>query len=162
MALTTDIIASYRRPGAVILRRTSGAVREDRALVTVMLACALVFIAQWPRLSREAFVSGEDFDALLGGALLGWLFIMPLALYAIAGLSHVAARMVGGHATWFEARMALFWALLAASPLWLLWGLMAGFAGAGPALDIVGLIAFGAFMVIWIIGLWAVERQAEL
>jgi len=161
MAVTLDILRSYRHPGAVILRRTAGKVREDRALVTVMVACLLIFIAQWPRLSREAFISGQDFDTLLAGALQAWLFIMPLALYALAALSHMVARLMGGTASWWEARMALFWALLAASPLWLLWGLVAGFVGPGVALDIVGLIALGAFLAIWILGLWAVERQAE-
>src|SRR5690606_38235617 len=111
--------------------------------------------------SREAFLTGQDFDTMLGGALMGWLFIMPLALYGLAALSHMVAMLMGGRATWWEARMALFWALLAASPLWLLWGLVAGFIGPGAGLDIVGLIALGAFLAIWILGLWAVERQSE-
>lgn len=161
MALTTDILASYRRPGEVVRRRAAGPVREDRALITVMVACGLIFVAQWPRLSREAFLTGEDFDVLLGGALLGWLFLMPLILYGLAALSHLVARLLGGRGTWFGARMALFWALLAASPLWLLWGLVAGFVGPGPALNVVGLVALGAFLVIWIAGLSAVERNAE-
>jgi len=161
MAVTLDILASYRRPGAVILRRTAGPVREDRALILVMLACILIFVAQWPRLRREAFVTGQDFDVLLGGALLGWLFIMPLALYGLAALSQMVARLMGGRASWWGARMALFWALLAASPLWLLWGLVAGFVGPGAALDATGLVALGAFLAIWILGLLAVERQAE-
>lgn len=161
MALTTDILASYRRPGAVVRRRAGGPVREDRALVTVMVACGLIFVAQWPRLSREAFLTGQDFDVLLGGALLGWLFLMPLVLYALAALSHLLARLMGGQGTWFGARMALFWALLAASPLWLLWGLVAGFVGPGVALNLVGLVALAAFLAIWMAGLAAVERKAE-
>jgi len=162
MAVTRDILASYRRPGAVILRRTAGPVREDRALITVIVACMLIFVAQWPRLSRQAFETGQDFDTLLAGALQAWLFIMPLALYGLAALSHMVARLMGGRGSWWEARMALFWALLAASPLWLLWGLVAGFVGPGTGLDIVGLIALVAFLTIWILGLWAVERQSEL
>ncbi|WP_108484115.1 YIP1 family protein [Oceaniglobus ichthyenteri] len=161
MSVTKDILASYRRPGKVVLRRSAGAPREDRALVIVMVACVLIFVAQWPRLSREAFVTDQDFDMLLGASLLAWLFLMPLILYGVAAISHMVAKIMGGRATWYEARIALFWALLAASPLWLLWGLVAGFIGAGPAMDIVGVIAVGAFLAIWISGLWAVERQAE-
>ncbi|WP_226782328.1 YIP1 family protein [Oceaniglobus trochenteri] len=161
MALTTDILGSYRNPGAVLLRHIGGGVREDRALVTVMVACALIFVAQWPRLSREAFITGQEFDVLFGGALLGWVFIMPLALYAIAALSHIVARMLGGQGSWFGARMALFWALLAASPLWLLWGLVAGFIGEGAALDLTGLVALLAFLGIWGVGFWTIEWRTE-
>lgn len=158
MALTTDILASYRRPGAVLRRRAGGVVREDRALITLMLACALIFVAQWPRLSREAFVTEQELNMLLGGALLGWLFVAPLGLYAIAAFSHLVARLLGGQGTWYGARMALFWALLAAAPLWLLWGLVAGLIGPGPALSATGVVALGAFLAIWIAGLFAVER----
>lgn len=156
MALTADILASYRSPATVLRRRLAGAT-EARALVTLMLACALVFVAQWPRLSREAFLTGQELDMLLGGALLGWMFIAPLVLYALAGLSHVAARVMGGRGTFLAARMALFWALLAAAPLWLLWGLVAGFIGPGAGLNAVGVLALGAFLLIWIAGLYAVE-----
>lgn len=159
MALANDIVASYRRPGDVLRRRLGPPERaEGRALMTLMLACFLIFVAQWPRLSRESTVTGQELDMLLGGALLGWLFIAPLFLYALAGLSHLAARAVGGRASYTEARMALFWALLAAAPLWLFWGLVAGFIGPGPALDATGLVALVAFLGLWAAGLVAVER----
>ncbi len=160
MALTNDIVSSYRRPGQILRRRLGSPQRaEGRALATCMLACALIFVAQWPRLSRESYLTGQDLDMLLGGALLGWLFIAPLILYAAAGLSHLIAKALGGDATYTEARMALFWALLSAAPLWLLWGLVAGFVGPGPALDAVGVVALMAFLGIWAAGLYSVERQ---
>ncbi|KAF0675039.1 YIP1 family protein [Profundibacterium mesophilum] len=158
MALTTDILRSYVRPAEVLRRRMAGS-GEDRALVTVMLACGLIFVAQWPRLSREAFLSGQEMEMLVGGALLGWLFLAPLALYAIAAISHLAARLMGGAGSFFEARMALFWALLAAAPLWLLWGLVAGLVGPGPGLDMLGIVALLAFLWIWLAGLWSVETS---
>ncbi len=159
MALTGDIVRSYRGPGAVLRRRIGGndGRGEARALVTLMLACALIFVGQWPRLSREAYLSGRELDMLVGGALLGWLFIAPLVLYGVAGISHVIARIFGGRARYLEARMALFWALLAAAPLWLLWGLVAGLIGPGPARDATGLAALAAFFALWLAGLYAVE-----
>ncbi len=162
MALAGDIVASYRRPGHVLRRRMGAPDRaEGRALVTCMLACGLIFVAQWPRLSRESYLTGQDLNMLLGGALLGWIFIAPLILYAVAGLSHAVVRRLGGRASYTEARMALFWALLAATPLWLLWGLLAGFSGPGPALDAVGIAALLAFVLIWAMGLRHVERGEE-
>ncbi|WP_375261313.1 YIP1 family protein [Palleronia sp.] len=159
MALANDIVASYRRPGEIVRRRLGARDRaEARALMTVFTACFLIFVAQWPRLSREAYLTGQELQLMLGGALLGWIFIAPLALYGVAGLTHFIVRRMGGQASYTEARMALFWGLLAASPLWLLWGLVAGFVGPGSALDAVGIIALLAFVGIWTAGLYSVER----
>ena len=159
MALASDIAASYRRPGAVVQRRLGNPDHaEGRALVTCMLACFLIFVAQWPRLSREAFLTDQDVQPMIAGALMGWIFIMPLALYALAGISHFVAKRLGGQGSYVEARMALFWSLLAATPLWLLWGLMAGFNGPGVGLDIIGIAALLAFVFIWAASLYAVER----
>ncbi|SFP60809.1 YIP1 family protein [Tranquillimonas alkanivorans] len=159
MALTTDIVASYRDPAGVLRRRMGPDKREDRALVTLVVACGLIFVSQWPRLSREAYFEPSiGFDARFGGALLGWIFIAPLLFYGMAGLSHAVARLFGGRGSYYGARMALFWALLAASPLWLLNGLVAGLVGPGPALSAVGLVALAAFLGIWLVGLRAVEK----
>ena len=160
MALANDIVASYRRPGEILRRRMGSRERaEGRALVTVMLACFLIFVAQWPRLSRQSYETGQDLESLVGGAILGWIFIAPLALYGLAGAVHFVVKRLGGRASYTEARMALFWGLLAASPLWLLWGLVAGFIGPGPALDLTGIVALLAFIGIWGAGLYAVERS---
>ena len=158
MSITRDIARTYRAPREVLRRRVAGPPREDRALAIVMAACALMCVSQWPLQSRLAF---EDptvpLDMRLGGALLGWVFIAPLALYLLAAVVHALARLFGGRASWYEARMALFWALLAATPLWLLNGLVAGFVGPGPGLTLVGLAALAAFLLFWGAGLWEVE-----
>ena len=159
MALTADIAATYRGPGRVMRRLLDQGAREDRALVYLVLACGLIFVAQWPRLSREAHLNPEvPLQALIGGALMGWLFLAPLALYLIAALSHLVAKALGGQGTWFTARLALFWSLLAAVPLWLLYGLVAGFIGPGPALQLTGLIALAGFLAIWLLSLIEAER----
>ncbi|MEZ5768145.1 MAG: YIP1 family protein [Paracoccaceae bacterium] len=153
-----DIAEAYRRPAPVFRRRLGEAPREDRALAVLMAACLMVFVAQWPRLQRLAFETGEDFEPLVGGALFAWLFVMPLVAYALGTLTHVIARMLGGQGSAYAARFALFWALLVASPLWLLSGLVAGFIGEGPQLALVGAVALGAFLVHWTLNLWTAER----
>ncbi len=152
MSITKDIVASYTNPRAVFRRRAGGDTREDRALVILMAACLLIFVAQWPRLSRIAFETGDELNPLLGGALFGWLFIMPLVMYGIGTLSHILARLLGGQGTAYRARFALFWALLAASPLWLLWGIVAGYIGQSIGLSLLGMVALGAFIMIWTMG----------
>ncbi|MDO5758118.1 MAG: YIP1 family protein [Rhodobacterales bacterium] len=157
MAAARDIVATYRGPGAVMRRLLAMGPREDRALVILMVGCIIMFIAQWPRLARQAYLTGEELNALLGGALLAWLFIAPLIFYALALLSHLIVRLAGGRGTGFGARIALFWALLAASPLVLLHGLVAGFIGPGPGLTAVGAVWLAAFLIFWVLGL----REAE-
>ena len=145
MALVPDIARTWRRPKAVMAEKIAGG-SEPLALMYLMLSCLLVFVGQWPRLAREAHLAGGDVQPLIGASLLAWLFVMPLALYVIAGLVHLVSRLVRRPISPFAARMALFWGLMAAVPLWLLNGLTAGLVGAGPALTIVGAAAFGAFL----------------
>ena len=161
MPVTRDIVATYRGPGRVIDRLLANGVREDRALVILMVACGIVFVAQLPRLSREAHLNGQDLNMLMGGTLLAWLFLAPLMFYVLAGLTQFLGRMLGGQGDGYGARLALFWALLAASPLVLLHGLVAGLVGPGPGLQAVGLIWLGLFLWFWISGLRQVQRRPQ-
>ncbi len=153
------MLATYRGPRKVFARLFSIGPREDRALVILMISCVIVFIAQWPRLSREAFETGQALNPLLGATLLAWVFIVPLALYVIAFLSQMLMRIIGRKTTGFATRMSLFWALFASTPWLLLHGLVAGFIGQGPALSSVGFVWLGFFLWFWIAGLSQVGRN---
>ena len=85
----------------------------------------------------------------------------PLMAYGLAGLSHLVARAFGGRGSWYSARLALFWTLLATTPAWLLHGLVAGFIGPGPALQAVGGLLLVAFLTIWSLTLREAERAPE-
>jgi Yip1 domain len=159
MAITDDIVESYRRPRALIRRKMADGPREDRALAALFGAAVLIFVAQWPALARAAHLDpSQPLDARLGGALLGSVFLLPLAAYGIAGLSHVVARAFGGRGSYFGARMALFRGLLAIAPAMLLHGLVRGLLGPGPASLIAGLIVFVLFLYLWGMMLVEVER----
>jgi len=161
MSVTTDIAATYRRPRRVMARLFAMGQREDRALVILMCSCVLVFISQMPRLARVAHMTGQELNMLLGGALFGWIFIAPLLLYSVSLLTHFFARLLGGKGDSYGARLALFWALLAASPLMLLNGLTAGFVGSSPVLTLVGGLWLIFFLWFWISGLLQAYRSAE-
>lgn len=172
MPVVPDILASYRRPRAVIARKLADGVREDRALAVLMGACGLIFVAQWPALSREAFLLAEaakaagtppdqvpSLQALMGSRLFALVFVAPLFFYLFAAISHLVARLFGGRGTGFGARLSLFWALLCTTPLILLQGLVAGFLGGGPANTLVGVLVLIAFLYLWISMLVEAERQ---
>ncbi|MCX7559806.1 YIP1 family protein [Sulfitobacter sp. F26204] len=152
MPATRDIVATYRGPGRVVRRILSEGPREDRALVYLMVGCLMVFVAQTPRLAREAFVTGDNLQMLMGASLLAWLFIAPLLLYALGAVTYVIARFLRQEITGYGARLALFWALLASAPIMLLWGLTAGFVGPGVEMTGVGVLWFVAFLWFWISG----------
>jgi hypothetical protein len=63
------------------------------------------------------------------------------------------ARLVGGQGSAYGARLALFWAFLASAPVLLLYGLVAGFIGAGAALSAVGILWVIVFSWFWIAGM---------
>lgn len=166
MAITKDILRSYRDPGGVVGRILKAGRREDMALFVLMLAALLIFIAQIP-VARRAVILGEggtDQPDTLAGQLspylFGIVFLFPLIAYALAGLSHLVARAMGGRGDFYGARVALFWSLLAVAPLMLLQGVVAGLAGPGLALTALGALIFAAFLWIWIGGLRAAEFGA--
>lgn len=150
MSMTRRMLASWRRPRVVMRGLLEGPPREDRALVMLVLACVLIFVAQWPALSRAAHLDPSvPLDARMSGALMGVLFILPLLAYGLAALSHLVARLAGGRGTHYRARVALFWALLAVTPLMLLQGLAAGMLGPGPAVSLLGVVVLGGFLFQW-------------
>lgn len=147
MTVSADILESYVAPGRVMRRKLAEGAREDRALATLMAALALIFLGQWPQLIRAARLDPTvPFDARVGGALMGLLFLAPLIAYALAALVRLVVHAFGGHASWFAARLALFWSLLASSPLMLAQGLVAGLFGPGPMLTVVGFAVLAAFL----------------
>ncbi|MFV2002047.1 MAG: YIP1 family protein [Paracoccaceae bacterium] len=162
MQIAGEILRAWRHPRGVMARRLSEGAREDRALAYLMIACVLIFVAQWPRLVRNAELDDTtSLNAGLAGALFGWLFIAPLTLYALAWLSRGVARLLGGKGNAFAARIALFWSLLVVTPLWLLNGLVAGLAGPGIVLNITGAISLAVFLVVWISSLIEAESGAS-
>ena len=164
MAVSSDIIATWRAPSRVMRKLLSMGQREDRALAILIAACFVIFVAQWPRLSRDTYLAGGEgppLDAQLAITFFAMLMIWPLMAYALAGLSHLIARIFGGRGSWYSARLALFWSLLATTPAWLLYGLVAGFIGPGPALQLVGGLLLLAFLTIWSLALREAERAPE-
>lgn len=160
MSVTRDILATYRRPKSVALRRQADGPREDRALAVIMAACIVIFVAQWPRLSREAHLTDGDIMPLIGGAMMGWVFMAPLFFYALAFVSFLILKLIG-KTTAYKTRMALFWALLASSPIVLFQGLVAGFIGPGLLNNSIGLIWLVVLLWFWMTGIAAARSEAE-
>ena len=164
MPVTTDIVRTWRRPRAVMRDLLAQGRREDRAIVFLMISCFLIFVAQWPRLRRVAdgyepspWPEEMNFEGMMTYTFFAAVIILPLVMYGVAALTHVLARVVGGKGSFYAARLALFWTLLATSPWILFYGLVRGLIGPGTQATLVGVIGAIAFLVIWLASL----REAE-
>ena len=160
MAITRNITATYRGPGRVVARILEGTPREDRVLYFLIAACVVIFIAQAPYQAREAHLDDSvPLQARLYWSAFLWIFIFPLLMYGIAGIVWLVSRVMPQAPTGYEIRVALFWALLASTPIILLLGLTAGMIGPGPGLQGIALLWCLVFSWFWIAGTLAARRM---
>ena len=149
MTVTTDLVATWRRPRSILRQHLARGRSEPFALSFLLVFLALAFVGQWPVAAREAFLAGEpSASPRIMARALAVLATIPV-WYGLAALGHLAARAMGGQGTWYGARIALFWALASIGPLMLLQGLVAGMMGSGPALTLVTLLVGAAFLWLW-------------
>jgi hypothetical protein len=110
---------AWRDPRAAMAEQRAAGLSEARALVQLLLACALFFVASLPNALREA--RGLDIDDTVAGAVSAHAFayfaLAPLLAYALAALVHLAARGFGARGGFLSARAALFWSVLAVAPV---------------------------------------------
>jgi len=161
MTLLGRIVGTWRDPRGTMRALLAGPAREDRALAVLMGAAALVVVGEIPAATAAAARDPSiPLDARIGGALMGAVFVLPLLAYALAGLSRLIARLLGGCGTWFGARMALFWALLSVQPAVLAHAALEAVVGRGAVSGGVGIVAFAGFLYLWIGMLIAAESPA--
>lgn len=158
MALTQDIFATYKGPKRVVARFLAQGRNEVRALLFVLIAGVLMFVAVAPYQAREAQLDAEvPLEARLYWSALFYILILPIFIYLFAlvvwGLARIARRQITG----YEIRFTLIWALLASTPIMLLMGLTAGFIGPGIQLQLLGLVWFLVFGWFWISGLLSAD-----
>ena len=154
MSMTRDLVRTWRGHRIVVREHLARGQSEAFVFTFLLVFLILAFVAQYPRLSRIAL---ENADIPLAPQMLGLayglLLFLPLA-HGLAALSHLVARGLGLRGgSWFGARLALFWSLVACAPLILLQGLTVGIIGAGAQSLLVGVLALTAFVVFWALAL---------
>lgn len=161
MAAVDDIRRSYRAPRVVMREHLSRLKSEPRAMTFLLSALIVIFIGQWPRLSRTAFEADQPMVGLMVGTGLALLAMVPV-FYGLAAISHLIAKVLGGQGNYYRSRLALFWALFTVSPLMLLQGLVAGFIGAGQQASFLGYGVGLVFVLIWGAGLRVAEFEGAV
>ncbi len=129
-------------------RLLSGGCDELQVLSFAIIGAILLFVAQTPWQAREAHLdpSGPLAVRLYWSGFL-FILILPLLLYALCAVIWLVTRIVRPSLSGFGIRLSVFWSVLAASPLALLAGMMAGFVGSGPGLQLVG--ALWGIALLW-------------
>ena len=150
------LLLTWRAPSRVM--RAQARLGDPALLVVLLAAMALFFVAQLPVHSRAALLDPSvPVEARIGGALFALIGIAPLLAYGLAALLSALSRgRLSGHAS----RVALFWSLMAVTPAALLCGLVEGYLGASPALRLLQLATFAAFLWFWFKGLRTFWGQA--
>lgn len=158
MGLIPRIFLTWRAPRRAV--RGLAGLSEPALLALLLGTMAVYFVAQWPGHARAATLDASvPLQARLGGALMGTMFIMPLAVMALALIAGMVARGFGLALDGHGSRLALIWALAATAPAMLLAGLVQGLIGPGPGLTLVHAVAGVAFAVFWIAGITALARK---
>ena len=153
MSVSTELVSTWTAPRKALRRHLARGRSEPFAFSLLLVFLILAFVGQWPTAAREAHFAG---DASAAPRILARAFAVLATIplwYGLAALSRVVSGALGGQGTWYGARIALFWALLAVAPLMLLQGLVAGFIGQGAQLALVSALVFLAFILIWGAGL---------
>ena len=149
MSIVQNIIYTYHKPQQVIVGLLEGVVSESRSLAILMGGCVGTFVSTWPALARQAHLESKDLTDLMGGALLAWVFIMPLVFYVLAMMLWGIQRVLLGRARMDQVRIVLFWSFFASLPFIFLHGLVRGFIGESAAQKIVGFIWFA--IIVWFV-----------
>lgn len=152
------IMQSWPAPGRVF-RQLRG--MPDRVLVVILMVAMLIFlVAQAPGHARAAQLDPSiPLAGRIAGAMFAVMFAMPLLCYLVAMLVAALSRLTPARITPENARLALFWALLAVSPAMLLSGLAEGLLGQGTALSLCRAAAGLGFLWIWFSGLWTLADR---
>ncbi len=162
MALTQDIMATYKGPGRVVARFLAQGRNEVRGLLFLLIAGMLMFVASTPFQAREAQMDPDvPLAARIYWSAFLYIFMMPILVYLFSFVIWCLARIARRQVTGFEIRFTLIWALLASTPILLLMGLTAGFIGPGLQLQILGYIWIAVFGWFWAAGLLTADGSIK-
>jgi hypothetical protein len=159
MSTAQAIFRSYRAPRTVARSFRDAGADEGTGLGWLFAACVLFFIARLPGLARTSHLSEGEVPlfGLALGTFFGTMLLAPIFFYVLASLSHFVARFLGGQGAITDARLAMFWGLLASAPVVLFQGLVSAIIGPGSQTNLVALASFAIFLWVWINSLVELE-----
>jgi len=144
------ILANYRSPKKAFTEKLSEGISETKVFIWLLIACFLQFLARLPLLSREAHldIDGPSLVSLIGGVLIGSIFLAPLVFYVFSMLLCFVVRFWFRDLKWIYFRGAFFWSLLAISPLVMVRSVLVGVLGSSFYINVLLILVFLYFIIL--------------
>ena len=92
---------------------------EGLLLFLAMFSAFLIFLRKSGSMLLETDVD-EQTLRLFSEQLVASLFFVPIGMYLFAAIGTMLARVCGGTGTWYDGRIAFFWASAIAAPIMLI------------------------------------------
>ena len=142
-----DIFKSYFDLKASFLDQLEKCTSEARLLAYAFLISFVLFLERLPNkvTDRSFFSSTELLFDYIGIDLFASIFFGPIFLYSLSALTHLGSLPFKGEASFFEARVAFFWAMIVAAPVLLLGAVLQGLVPGGSFSQISQCIAMVAY-----------------
>ena len=116
--------------------------------VYVMAACFVFFLASIA--NHQLSSTGELRSVTIAAHFYGFVAIAPIVLYGVAAASRLVLWLLGARITFSQARLALFAALLAISPLELLCTAVNSVLAAGWMTTVLSWFELLMFFTFWV------------
>ncbi len=161
MTLIGDILGAYKSFPASMRRQLAMEPREEKLLLYVVLACFIGLIARMPGIIELANTSTNEEVTLLnaiGTNIVSTMFYGPIMLYIIAALSHIVSKIFKGQGSFRNTRLALFWAVLVISPLYLALVALRPLISAPDFQSMGNILAGFLFIICWGVCLTVAEK----
>lgn len=161
MSVLANVARTYSSPREAFRRTLAATTSEGKAFAYLLAGSVAHFLGRLPALAAER--PNEEFGvplaAAAAGTFMGLVIFAPIALYILAALGNLAARMLGRGAAWRSARTVLFWSFAAVSPLAVAGGLAVVLRRSDPTLELLLDAVVGAcFLWFWLIGMSEAAR----
>lgn len=123
---------------------------EGKILAFGMFAAIVLFARQTADiLTRPELVS--DQSELVMQSFVSFAFFVPLAYYLVAAIGTVVAKACGGTGSWYEGRVAFFWAAFISAPVTMITGILPLLAPTLPDSILIAIGQVGVFFFAWAI-----------
>ena len=118
----SSIFRSYFDLKASYLAEVGRPHSEARLLAYAFFIGIILFLTKLPVLmtGHLSLSDGSELTSRIGMTLFSSLFFVPLFLYILAGLTHTVSIIFRGEASFYQARLAFFWAIIVSSPFLLI------------------------------------------
>lgn len=151
-AQSTSVPSAFARffvnPRASVRAVLESRPSEGRILAFGMCAALILFSRQMATiLARPDLL--ENQTELVMQNLVSFLFFVPLVYYLMAVIGTALSRLFRGNGSWYEGRVAFFWAALISAPVLLVTGILPILLPGLPHVVYVAIGQVGVFFFAW-------------